>query len=170
MKTTTGILSIALASGLLAACGGSDSNSTREQAMADSAAAHGIDADVTLNDDGETEKVVINAGGGQVGKNLDLPAGFPEDISLPAGWDIMSSSSPLPGSFNLQALSPDSAADILDTLRTRLTADGWTETASDSPTPAMSRINFEKDDRMANFNIIENGETRAVQILTMPKP
>ena len=61
MKTTTGILSIALASGLLAACGGSDSNSTREQAMEDSAAAHGIDADVTLNDDGETEKVVINA-------------------------------------------------------------------------------------------------------------
>lgn len=92
MRTTTGVLAIALASGLLAACSGSDS--TREQAMEDAAADHGIDADVTLSDDGETEKVVINAGGGQVGMNLDLPDGFPDDISLPDGWDIMSSSSP----------------------------------------------------------------------------
>ncbi|WP_430402443.1 hypothetical protein [Hyphomonas sp.] len=50
MRTTTGVLAIALASGLLAACSGSDS--TREQAMEDAAADHGIDADVTLSDDG----------------------------------------------------------------------------------------------------------------------
>jgi len=64
MKTGTGILAVALATGLMAACGGGDSNRSQEKAMEDAAARHGIDADVSLNGEGETEQIVINAGGG----------------------------------------------------------------------------------------------------------
>ncbi len=138
--------------------------------MEDAAARHGIDADVSLNGEGETEQIVINAGGGQVGRNLDLPSGFPDDIELPAAWDIIATGSPLPGSHSVQALSESSKEDIISNIRDRLTADGWTVMDSDSSMPHMARISLEKDDRMASFSVMENGDTRAVQILTMPKP
>jgi len=165
-----GILAIALSAGLVAACGGSDTDTSRDKAMEDAAAERGIDADVTLNEEGGQERIAINAGGGQVGRNLDLPAGFPADVRLPADWDIIAASSPLPGSHNLQALSEASSDDIIERIRARLSADGWAETASDSAAPGMARISLAKDDRIANFNIIENGGTRAIQIMVMPKP
>jgi len=170
MKTGTGILAIALATDLLAACSGSDSNNSREKAMEDAAARHGIDADVSLNNKGEAEQMVINAGGSQVGRNLNLPAGFPDDIELPAAWDIIATGSPMPGSHSLQALSESSKEDIISDVRNRLMADGWTEMESDPSMPHMARISLEKGGRLASFNVIENGNTRAVQILIMPKP
>ncbi len=170
MKTRSGLSVIMLAAGLLAACGGSDTNAAREKAMEDAAAAHGINADVTVNDAGESEKIEINAGGGTVGRNLDLPAGFPDDINLPADWEVIAASSPMPGAHSVQILSDATRDEIMQTLRSRLTETGWSETSADIPAPSMARLGFEKGDRMANFNIIENGETRAVQVLTMPKP
>lgn len=160
---------IIAAAALLTGCGGG-SDDAREQKLEDIAARHGIDADVTLDASGEIEKVVINQGGSQVGQGLDLPDGFPDDISLPGDWNVMAASAPMPNGYSIQALSKDDAPTIIEGLRSRLGADGWAETVADTPTPHMSRIAFEKDDRMANFNIIENGETRAVQLLTMPKP
>ena len=155
---------------LIAGCGGADSNESREKAMEDLAASQGIDADVTVNDDGETEKVVINAGAGQVGMNLDLPAGFPDDVKLPADWNIIGSSSPMPDMQNLQAMSEATTDEIVADLRSRLGDEGWTETGFEQPTPAMSQLGFEKGERIANFNIIENGETRMIQLATLPKP
>lgn len=162
--------SISIAALILASCGGNDSNEAREKKMEDTAARYGVDVDVSLDEDGETEQVVINQGGGQVGQGLNLPPGFPNDITLPETWNIMAASAPMPNGYSIQALSDRSAAEIMDELRSRLTAEGWVETVADSPTSQMSRISFEKDDRMANFNILENGETRAVQLLTMPTP
>jgi len=164
------VISIVLTAGLIAGCGGNDSGESGEQAMDEAAARYGIDADVTLSDTGEQEKVVINAGGSQVGQNLDLPAGFPDDIRLPADWNIIGASSPRPGSHNLQALSAASSDDIVREIRARLTETGWSETASASPAPGMARISLVKGDRMANFNIIENGGSRMIQILIMRKP
>lgn len=162
--------SISIAALFLASCGGSDSNEAREKQMEDTAARYGVDVDVTLDEDGETEQIVINQGGAQVGQGLDLPSGFPDDIDLPESWNVMAASAPMPNGYSIQALSDSPASEIMDELRSRLTAEGWIETAADTPTPQMSRISFEKDDRMANFNILENGETRAVQLLTMPTP
>lgn len=155
---------------LVAGCGGGDTKESREKAIEDAAARHGFDADVTVGDDGEPEKIVINQGGGQVGQNLDLPSGFPDDIKLPDDLSIMAASSPLPNGHSIQALSPRGVEETLANVRTKMSGEGWVEVATDSLTPQMSRINFEKDDRMANFNIIANGETSAVQLLTMPKP
>ena len=159
-----------LALGTVAACGGSDNNTTREAEMESVAAEHGIDADVRLDASGEVDQVVINAGGGQVGKNLDLPTGFPDDIDLPEDWEIISASAPLPGSHSLQMLSVSTADEIIADLRSRMTASGWSEVAFSTPAPTMTQINFEKADQMANFNVIQNGDTRAIQILAMPKP
>lgn len=155
---------------LLAGCGGGDSNDAREKQMEDAAARQGIDADVTLDEKGEPAKIEIKQGGGTVGQGLDLPSGFPDDINLPGDWNVIAVTAPMPNAHSIQALSPETTEALLEDIRARLSGQGWTETAADSPTPAMSRIGFEKEGRMANFNIIENGETRAVQLVTMPKP
>ncbi|MCA8900521.1 MAG: hypothetical protein KDA53_04665 [Hyphomonas sp.] len=170
MKTATGILAAIAAAGMISACGGSNSDSSREKAMEAAAAQHGINADVTLNEDGEVDQVVVSNGFGQAGKNLNLPVGFPDDIDLPDDWEIIGASAPMPGSHSLQLLSKDTAEEIVADLRTRMTAEGWSEAAFATPAPSMTQLNFEKDARMTNFNIIQNGETRAVQLLTMPKP
>lgn len=167
LKYAAGISIVAI---FLASCGGSDSNEAREKQIEDTAAKYGVDVDVTLDTDGETERIVINQGGAQIGQGLDLPSGFPDDIKLPGSWNIMAASAPMPNGYSIQALSDNSASEVMEELRSRMIAEGWVETAADTPTPHMSRISFEKDDRMANFNILENGETRAVQLLTTPKP
>ncbi|MEM9234868.1 MAG: hypothetical protein AAGA69_11620 [Pseudomonadota bacterium] len=170
MKITQRTILTATAIGMLAACGGvDDSPDAREKAMEQAAAKHGIDADVTVGKDGEVEQVVINSGAGQVGQNLSLPNGFPDDIPLPDDWNIMSSAA-VPNGFSVQALSEDSAEALMADLKASMTDTGWTVTASDQPTPQMSRVNFEKDGRMANFNIMLNGETRVVQLMTMVMP
>lgn len=152
------------------ACGGgADSNEAREKAMEDTAKKHGLDVDVTVGENGDAEQIVINNGAAQVGQNLNLPNNFPEDISLPSGWNIMSSA-PVPNGFSVQAIVSDDADTIINGLRGKMSADGWTEAVADQPTPQMSRINFEKDDRMANFNIMANGETNMVQLMTMVRP
>lgn len=160
---------LALGAALLAGCGGG-TNEAREDNIEDTAARYGLDVEVNLDESGETDQVVINQGGGQVGQGLNLPDGFPGDIDFPIAWNVMAASSPMPNGYSIQALTESSTGDIVAELRERLAAKGWTETAFQAPTPQMSQIGFEKDERMANFNILENGETRAVQLVTMPKP
>ena len=154
---------------LLSACGG-DSDS-REAAIEKEAKKHGVDADVSVDKNGDVETIAIKSGNTVVGQNLNLPEGFPGDIRLPSDWNMIASA-PVPNlsGFSVQALSEDDADTIVSSLRKTMTGDGWTETAADAPTPQMSRINFEKGDRMANFNIIANGDTNAVQLMTMKKP
>ncbi|MEO1136458.1 MAG: hypothetical protein AAFW68_07595 [Pseudomonadota bacterium] len=152
----------------LGACGGG--NEAREQEIEREAARHGVDADVELNERGEVETVEIKGlGGTSVGSNLDLPADFPADVPVPADWSIMATT-PAPGGYMVQALSGDDAQSIVDVMRASLSANGWAETSADTPTPQMRRIGFNKDDRMTNVIVTENGETHAVQIITIKTP
>ncbi len=154
---------------LLAACGG-DNAETREAKMEKEAKKHGIDADVSLDDDGNVETVEIKTGSGTVGRNLNLPDGFPSDVVLADSWQIMSVA-PAAGGYMVQALSSDSVDAVVSEIRSSFTDNGWTEVAFEQTAPNMSRIGFEKDDRMTNANIINSGGPQlAVQILTMKKP
>ncbi len=169
MNTILRNIALVGAIALLSACGGESEN--REAAIEKEAKKYGIDADVTVDEKGDVKTVAIKRGNAVVGQHLSVPAEFPDDIKLPANWNMIASA-PVPNlnGFSVQALSEDDAETILTNLRGSMSADGWTETVADQPTPQMSRINFEKDDRMANFNIIANGDTNAVQLMTMSKP
>ena len=155
---------------LVVGCGGDDSQEAREREMEETAAQHGIDLDVTVNDDGEMENVAINTGSGQLGSGLDLPASFPSDVILPDNLNIMFASAPGQDMHQVQALSPDTTDVVLATLRENLSGEGWTEIGAGEPAPVMSKIAFEKNGRLANFVITDSGDTRAVQLVTMPKP
>ncbi len=152
----------------LGACGGG--NDAREEKIEREAAKHGVNADVELDKNGDVARVEIKGlGGASVGSNLNLPADFPADVPLPADWSIMATS-PAPGGHMVQALSGDDAGTIASTMRESLTAEGWVEASADSPVPQMRRLGFEKDGRMTNVAITENGDTRLVQIITMKTP
>lgn len=173
LKTITPTIILVSAAALLVACGGDPSNEAKEKQLEDTAKKYGVNADVELDKDGDVKTVAIDNGlGGQYGQGLDLPAGFPADVAMPAGANILAATK-VPGQkdgFSVQALATDDADTIVSTLTTGMESEGWTKIASDQPTPQMQRIGFEKDDRMANFVITANGETNMVQVVTMAKP
>jgi len=131
---------------------------------------HGIEADVSLADDGEVESVTIkSANGAQVGRNLKLPDGFPDDVPVPSDWAIMSAS-PTPGGFMVQAMTDDSIEDALAQARAQLSGEGWTETDIAQPSLMITQVGFTKSDRMTNLNLMDTGATRTVQLVTMQRP
>ena len=167
-------MTLGAAFAVLAACGPSDSsNEATERAMENAAARHGVDADVELDSSGDVKSVVINNGvGGKVGANLELPADFPDDIFVPETWNILMTS-PVPGQsqgFSMQALSSGSQQEIAAEIRENMTSNAWSETGTNAPVPHMLGIQFEKDARLASFNIVENGDTFMIQMSTMEKP
>lgn len=130
-----------------------------------------MDADVEVDASGEVSSVTIKQGSGTVGNNLDLPAGFPADVKLPSGWTIQSSSPVPPNGFMLTGMVEDSVEGIVSAVRETLTAEGWTETAFETPSPVMTQIGFQKDTRMTNINVMDTGgEKLSVQILTTGEP
>jgi hypothetical protein len=154
---------------LLVACGGNDDDS-RERQIEQAAKEHGLDADVTMGADGEVSNVVINnANGAQIGKDLKLPSGFPEDVVLPDTWTIMASS-PTPGGFMLNGTTETTVDEAVAEARQLLTDEGWAEIGFAQPNAMMTQVGFEKDDRMTNLNFMDTGATKNVQLVTMKKP
>ena len=170
MPTYRTLTATAAAVFAITACGGSSDTDKRETEIENYAAAHGVDADVDVDASGEVSNVTIRQGGGLVGNNLDLPADFPADVKLPSDWAIQSVS-PVPSGYMLTGMVDDTVEGVSSAAREALTSEGWTEVAADQPSPIMSRINFEKDTRMTNLNIMDTGgEKLSVQLMTMEKP
>jgi hypothetical protein len=154
---------------LLASCGGND-NESRENQIEAQAKEYGIDADVTVGDDGEvTNAVIKQPGGAQVGNNLQLPEGFPEDVPIPSDWTVMATS-PAPGGFMVNAMTDATADEAVAGIREQLTAQGWTESGFSQPNAMMTQVGFSKDDRMTNLNLMDTGDARNVSLVTMTKP
>lgn len=171
MKLISVFAGVAACALMLGACGGG-SEDAREKQIEDAAKRHGVDADVELDDKGEVASVKINNGmGATVGQNLDLPDNFPSDVPVDDDWSIMAIS-PAPGvdGFMVNAMTDDGVDETLEKLRNALGAQGWTEETADQPTPQMSRVNFVKDGRMTNVNLIDGGPQLTVQLVTMKKP
>lgn len=170
MATSKGILAPVLAAVLLTACGGGDDSAAREAQMEEMAQKYGVNADVSLDDSGEVTSVTINnANGAQLGKNLELPADFPADVPVAPDWAIMAIS-PAPGGFMVQAVTDAAVEDALALARTQLTSHGWTETGAAQTSPVMQQVGFSKGDRITNINLMDTGEMRTVQLVTMQPP
>lgn len=156
-----------LALGSLAACGQPDTSETRESELEDYAAQHGIDADITVDDNGDVSSVTMNsAGGGQVGTDLPLPPGFPDDVVLHSSEAVYSVTPSPGGIFMVQAFSDATIEDLSAWHRSEMQQRGWTEQGGSGSGP----LSFRKDGRLANINFIPNGGRVTVQIMTMPMP
>jgi hypothetical protein len=139
--------------------------------MEDQARRYGINADVTLDEQGGVNQVSVDGvGGAKAGQNLDLPAGFPEDVPLGNGWNIVGVSPAPLGGFMIQAMTTGAIAEVAAGTSGRLIAAGWTQTAATQLTPQMIQLDFEKGSRIANVNLIDAGQQITVQLATMQKP
>ncbi len=155
---------------LLVACGGG-SNESREAQIEKTAQKHGVDADVELDSSGEIAKVEIKRGDQRIGQGLKLPSGFPDDVSIPDGWNVIHTTPAAQDGFMVQAMTGASVDDVLSSIRTNLQSAGWNEVAFAEPAPTMKQLGFEKDGRMTNVNLIIPGDGNvSVQLITMPKP
>lgn len=154
---------------MLVACGGND-NDAREKQMEEMARDHGIDADVSMDEDGEVSSVTIKGmGNSQVGTNLKLPEGFPEDVPIADDWSIIAVT-PAPGGYSVSAMTDSSIEEALDAARDLLASEGWTETRAAQNNPMMVQAGFSKDQRMTNLNLIDTGDNRTIQLITMQRP
>jgi len=117
----TTIVAAALLAGLVAGCGKS-----AEDRMAEAAAGAMLGTDVEIDDDGET--VTLGSGDKAMtisgGDSAQLPAGFPEDVFLPADYKVDSTLAS--GDFTMVTLrAPGEVAALADQARIGMESAGW---------------------------------------------
>lgn len=169
LRAVLGISAVSIA---LAACGSSDaptgSNADGASETSTTSPSNGSAAEA-LEKLGDKQVVVQNQGGAQAGSNLSLPDGFPDDVSLPTDMNVVSTSTPLPDTQMIMGITPSTPASVIEAFRANMSDNGWTESGFQEMTPQMTRIDFEKGERMANVTVTLNGDTSAVQLMTGPK-
>jgi len=108
----------------------------------------------------------INLGGTQLGMDLDLPNGFPEDVVVYPGTKIVSSS-PVPNGFVVSGQSSEKASVIASYLKQEMEKNGWTMKPPNAQSELMKALQFNKGVRMANISLIAAGSITSMQITTM---
>jgi hypothetical protein len=148
---------------LMAGCGQPEQDAdARARQMEQMAAERGIDIDVSIDTASGEEQVVIDrsVGGMQatVGKNLDLPAGFPDDVPVMPGVAIHAANE-TPVGFMVQGSTDQSAAQIAAFYAAELPKLGWEPAEPQPAVGPMSRIGFTKANRVASVMVIESDES-----------
>ncbi len=172
MSQSVRYLSAPLLALVLAIVGCGDTEAEKREADIEALAErHGVDADVTLDADGNVASVQFDSGNTSVGNNLSLPDGFPGDVPITESWNVMSVSQIPQGGFMVQAMSEASSESVVANVRSAMNSDGWSEEGFEQPTPQMSQLAFGKDNRMTKLNIMQMGQTQLmIQLVTMDKP
>lgn len=142
------LMFVAIAAVGLAGCGESNS-----EAAAEAMAGQVLGQDVEIDEEGET----VTIGGLRMtsGDSAKVPAGFPEDVYLPADYTLASVMESKE-STTLQ-MTTEVAADALyaDAVEA-MTRQGWTSSLSMPPTDGMGIATFQKENRHASISVDEN--------------
>ncbi|OLF81221.1 hypothetical protein AWH62_00655 [Maricaulis sp. W15] len=155
-KTLKTMLALTACALPLAACGGN----TEQPVGPDSPARSGSDAPQVVMEQ--------NVGGlqSQAGANLNLPAGFPDDVAHYPDLNIYGANTIPNMGFSLAALADGSPDDVAAFYAREMTALGWTE-AANAPSGPGHMLRFEKDGRVATFNLIPNGSTTTLSVTVL---
>lgn len=160
---------------LMAGCGQPEQDAdARARQMEQMAAERGIDIDVSIDAETGEEQVVIDQGLGgmqaQTGKNLSLPASFPDDVPVIPGVSIYSANE-TPVGFMVQGMTDQSAEQIAAYYAAELPKLGWEPAEPQPGAGPMSRVGFKKDNRIASVTVIESDtspNTLQLGVMTMP--
>tara|TARA_R110002126_G_scaffold70458_5_gene177307 strand:- start:4240 stop:4788 length:549 start_codon:yes stop_codon:yes gene_type:complete len=120
---------------------------------------------------GDDEPMVVmeqNNGGmhAQAGANLDLPAGFPEDVAHYPGLNIYGASAIPNMGYTLAALAEGSPAEVAAFYSREMAELGWTE-AANAPNGPGQMLRFEKGARSISLNLIPNGDDTTLSITAL---
>lgn len=140
----------------LAACGGD----TTPQDAASSAGQAGGDEPMVVMEQ--------NTGGmhAQAGANLNLPAGFPEDVAHYPGLNIYGANTIPNMGFALAALANGTPGEVAAFYSREMQALGWTE-AANTPNGPGQMLRFEKGARSVSLNLIPNGNDTTLSITAL---
>ena len=156
---------------LLAACGGSDAPEDAPVAGEEAAVETEADTPADTPAPAAAPEDETDPGNGSVtGTDLELPEGFPSDVALPEGVSITATMPVPPDGFSIQGSSDLGVEALGEAVREAMEGEGWTALQPEEDSAQMVRIQFEKDGRVANVNIIDSGETSTLQLVTMTKP
>jgi hypothetical protein len=154
------VLALAL---VLSACGKSEEKAAETLAERALEANSGQDVDVDIDSDGDGQTVTIQTEEGTItqssGDNVALPADFPADIALPAGYKVMSVMTMGPVTSVVLEV-PESPSDLFASFKSDQSGQGWKETLAMQGRDG-SMLGFEKDDRslLVNLGRSEDGGT-----------
>ena len=163
MTCTTRILISAISLSLvLAACGKKPEDAAVEAAIK---ASTGQDATVEHTGDGTT--MTVNTGQGQMkiqsGNGLTLPADFPGDVYLPAGYQIENVMQM--GPVNSVVLSVSGQAQgLAQEIAAKMQAGGWKTALSMQSANQGAMLSFTRDKRSVTYSMSPAQETGKVSL------
>ncbi|BCT92181.1 hypothetical protein LYSHEL_12050 [Lysobacter helvus] len=145
---------------VLAACGKSPGEKMAEAAIeAGTGQKAEVDADkgaVTFKTDKGDMKVTS-------GDQATLPANFPKDVYLPAGYKV-GSAMEMPGAMVVDVEAPGTVTDTFAAAVTKMKSEGWTQRVAMQQTPQSQVVVYEKANRDATLSISENPGKGGVRI------
>ena len=106
-----------------------------------------------------------------MGKNVSLPDEFPDDVSVDDDWTVNAVSAVQDG-YMVSAMAEDASMDdVAASVRSALSAKGWTEEAGGVAMAQMTQLKFEKDGRLSSYTLMDAGKgSISVQLVTMKMP
>jgi major membrane immunogen (membrane-anchored lipoprotein) len=163
------LLAAALATALLAACGKAQEAASEAAAEKAIEASTGQKVDID-NKDGQ-QTVTMETEQGQLvasaGENVALPAGFPEDVHLPADATLLSAMSVGP-TMIVALKSKQAMATTFESFRKSQADDGWKETMSMQSGDG-GVLSFEKEGKQVMARIAKDAEGSTVSVTVQPK-
>lgn len=163
MNTTMKFVLPLLAATMLAGCG-QDAADTAAEKMAKQ---HGVDMDIDR--DGDKATYTIGGADGtkvQVGENLKVPDGFPDDIAVYPDLKIISSSA-VPQGFMINGQTGDDVEKVAAFYTDKLTSGGWAKDGEFSQEGTMRILSFKKDNRTASVTVVKGDDGTTVQLAAM---
>lgn len=167
MSTHRTLLSVALVALLLSACGKSQEQAS--EALAEQALEASTGADVDIEDEDGVHRVTARTEQGELvhssGENVPLPDDFPDDVTLPGDYQVMSVMTMGPAT-SVVLRSPEPASEIFSQMRSGQSAAGWKETMSMQGADG-SMLGFEKDGRSLLVNLRDDLDGQSVVSLSL---
>lgn len=140
----------------LGACGGD----TAQQSASNNAAQGGSDEQMVVM---EQDRGGIHS---QAGANLNLPAGFPEDVAHYPGLNIYGANTIPNMGYALAALAEGTPNEVAAFYSREMQALGWTEVVN-APSGPGQMLRFEKGERVFSLNLIPNGADTTLSITAL---
>jgi uncharacterized lipoprotein len=156
MKTTLKFVLPLLAATFLAGCGQDAADTAAEKLT-------GVDIDR----DGDKATYTMEGPDGtkvQVGDNLTVPDGFPDDVSVYPDMKLISSST-IPNGFMVMGQTGDSVDKVAGFYTDKMTSGGW-EKESEMTQPDMRLLTYKKEGRNASVTVVKADDGTTVQLST----
>jgi len=160
MNTTLKFVLPLLVATALAGCG-QDAADTAAEKLAKQ---QGVDMDIDRDGDKATYTMAGPDGSKvQVGENLKVPDGFPDDVAVYPDLKIVSATS-VPQGFMVQGQTKDAVGKVAGFYANKMKSDGWEKEGEFSQGDTMQSLSFKKDGRNASVNVISGDDGTTVQL------